>query len=184
MVTKKKSSKTKKPTKSDLIADLKHFKDQVYKLTNQRDTAYKDIEKRGYEKREAIEDKNNAVKAMEVWKSAYYEAQVRIAQVEERLNALRDLISNALADKKFDKIDDPKMQKKWVNQIISKAAEALIKLEGYIKPFFHDYLPMPRLMKMFEEAAKKNKIEPQVPHGPRSTDELMKYVNASSEVHN
>jgi hypothetical protein len=40
-------------------------------------------------------------------------------------------------------------------------------------------------MKTFmEEVAKKNKIEPQVPHGPRSTDELMKYVNASSEVHN
>jgi chromosome segregation ATPase len=104
------------------------------------------------------EERYEAIKALEVWKSACLEAQDANKHLQGRINVLRNMMELELVKNPLDKIEDPEEKSNVIHTLITKLARKLVDMEGKIKPIMRGFLPMPEILKGIDEWKAKHRL--------------------------
>lgn len=150
---------TKKPlskmTKKELLEEIAEH-ERIDK-EHLRATTVWENERRTHDRKYQglIDDKHKAIAAVDIWKSACIEARERVNAVEDRMMILREIVQEAITNTTNRPEEEQRtiLQKLW-----TRLAHKMVAMESVIKPFFHDYLPVPDIVQEIEKAKEKREL--------------------------
>ena len=118
------------------------------------------------------EEKNEAITALEVWKSGCLEAQEQHTILQNRIATLRQMMQLELVKHPIEEAETVEERSNIIHSVIRKLARKLIDMEEKVKPILHDYLPVPRIISIMqderdrrEKEKKRNQLESELPQG-------------------
>ena len=158
--------------KKDLIQRVEELEKKAW----EDDKAF--ISANAYQKsRELVEnklekEKQEAITALEVWKSGCLESQELNMILQNRMSALRQLMQLELIKNPIEEAETKEEYSNVIHSIIKALARKLIDMEDKVKPILYHYLPVPRIMGIIQEErtkrdkeTMKNLLESQLPAG-------------------
>jgi hypothetical protein len=145
--------------KKELVKAIKGYQREEQAANRSLDRAKQETKQREKIHNKLKKEKQEAITALEIWKSGCLEAQERVKQLENRINVLRQIIQFELAQTPIEDATTKEEEKSIIDKIIRKVAKKLITMEDKVKPFLYSYLPVPRMIKVIEEEKAKREKE-------------------------
>jgi len=144
-----------KMVKRELLGYIK----ELERTGSEHSRAYQSAkdDKMSWEGREAKlkEDKQEAITALEVWKSGCLEAQESNVIMQNRLSTLRNMMELELLKTPLEEAETKETKDRIIHSIVKKLARTLVDMEAKIKPFIDSFLPVPQIITMMNEERHK-----------------------------
>jgi hypothetical protein len=161
-----------KMLKKELVKVVKDYQTQEKATNKSLDQAEAYRERRQQVENKLKEERHEAITALEVWKSGYLEMQETNTILQNRLATLRQMMQLELIKTPLENVETKEEQSNIIHSIVQKLARKLIDMEDKVKPILHDYLPIPRIIKIMqterdrkEKEKKRIQLENELPQG-------------------
>jgi hypothetical protein len=149
---------SKKPTKKDLEEKISQLEAALAMMKVQLEAYKESNEEISQQSAKRADKHQEVVDALVMWKSAYADAEQRCAQLQDRLNVLREVISAELAGSELKKAKDEAAREGIFHKIIQKVCKKLVEVEGFLHTFPRSKLPTPKVLEMVMNAAEKEDV--------------------------
>jgi hypothetical protein len=161
-----------KMTKKELLKTVKDYQELEEKLNKSVDQLEEHNERHTARENKLKEEKQEAITALEVWKSGCLELEEANNVLQNRLTTLRKVMQLELIKTPVEEAETQEEKEGIIHSIVTKLARKLIDMEDKIKPIMHSFLPMPTILEIIQQEkyrrAKENKraqLENSLPSG-------------------